>query len=350
MLQDTMPPQFGYPLPLRDNGYIRFAADNPVARALLREAIYEVYPSEQMPPSLRYEDEFQLLRLLSTLQRRFVPEQAECIHCRISRQEEDESEWTPLGSLFGEVGGRGVSETILHKLFTTHMQPIVAGDGRTIGYEFLLRPLPELPPFRPAGLFEAARRTGQHGFLDRAARKTAIRMGASHLSDGTKRFINFLPSSLHEPDTCLRGTFEEIRNSGTSPEDYVFEVMETERLDDPSIGRVFDVARTNGVRLALDDVGTGYATLDTVDRLRPDYVKMDRKWVSGCDTDAGKQKYIEGLLRRAAKFGGTVLAEGVERAEEWDYLRRTGVPLFQGYLFGRAAPVPSYPTRGVSSV
>lgn len=330
-----------YPLPIRDNGYVTFAADNAGARALLREAIHEVSSSEDMPLSFRYEDERQLLRLLSALQRRLPAEETKRIQFQIAENPNSETGWMPLPSIFGVVGGRGVAETILHRLFTTHMQPIVQSGGSIEGYEFLLRPLPEMTPFRPANLFEAARKIGQHAFLDRAARRSAIRLGASHLPTGTKRFINFLPSSLHQPDTCLQGTFDLIRETETRAQDCVFEVMETERLDDPSLGRVFDVARSQGVRLALDDVGSGFATLDIVDRLKPDYVKMDRRWVSGCDADKAKQRYIDGLLNRVSKFRGIVLAEGVEREEEWSYLRRVGIPLFQGFLFGRASPVPA---------
>ncbi|WP_027085656.1 EAL domain-containing protein [Cohnella panacarvi] len=330
-----------YPLPLKDNGYVEFAADNAGARALLRDVIHEVSPSENMPLSLHYDEEGQLLRLISTLQRRLPPDETRRIRFRISDGPDMKPDWKPLPELFGEVGGRSVAETILHRLFTTYMQPIVQSGGRIEGYEFLLRPLPELAPFQPANLFETARRIGHHAFLDRAARRSAIRLGASHLPAGTKRFINFLPSSLHQPDECLQGTFDCIRESGTYAQDYVFEVMETERLDDPALGRVFDIARSQGVRLALDDVGMGFATLSTVDRLKPDYVKMDRRWVSGCDTDEAKKRYIGDLVNRAAKFGGTVLAEGVEREEEWSYLRQVGIPLFQGFLFGRASPGPA---------
>ncbi len=330
-----------YPLPLKDNGYVEFAADNAGARALLRDAIHEVSPSENMPLSLRYDEEGQLLRLISTLQRRLPPEETKRIRFQFADDPDSKPEWKPLPELFGEVGGRSVAETILHRLFTTYMQPIVQSGGRIEGYEFLLRPLPELAPFQPANLFETARRIGHHAFLDRAARRSAIRLGASHLPPGTKRFINFLPSSLHQPDQCLQGTFDCIRESGTNTEDYVFEVMETERLDDPALGRVFDVARSQGARLALDDVGSGFATLHTVDRLKPDYVKMDRRWVSDCHADEAKKRYIDDLLNRVSRFGGTVLAEGVEKDEEWSYLRQIGIPLFQGFLFGRASPVPA---------
>lgn len=354
-------------VPLMESGSIEFAADTSGARLLLRDAIRNVAGSaapDELPLEMAYDNHRLLLELLSALQSKLSRADSERIVCRIVYDSEPAGAeaipaadpaaspegwngqaaagWFRLSELFGEVGGRSVADYILHHLFTTYLQPIVLPGGKTMGYEFLLRPLPELMPFRPAVLFEEARKIGMHSFLDRAARHSAIRMSASHLQDGVKRFINFLPSSLHCPTSCIRETFAMMRETGTSPEDYVFEVMETEPLDTPELQRVFDIYRQEGVLLALDDVGSGagYTDLSVVDRLQPDYVKMDRRWVNGCDRDPAKQRYIEALLDRAARFNGIVLAEGVERKEEWEYLRRAGVPLFQGFLFGRAAPVP----------
>lgn len=338
--------------PLRDSGFVEFAADNLGSSTLLREAMYDNSESEDLPLGIGYDNQQQLLQLMSRLQKQLSKSDAQSVKCRISYENKVEQSpengadlinqaWIPLSELFEEVNGRSVSDYILHRTFTTHLQPIVQPSGNIIGYEFLLRPLPEQMPFKPAELFEKARRIGQHAFLDRAARHSAIRLSASHLKSGIKRFINFLPSSLHCPKTCLKGTFEMMKETGTDPRDYVFEVIESEPLDDPALLKVFDVYRQEGVLLALDDVGAGFATLNVIDRLQPDYVKIDRKWISGCDGDLGKQRYINKILDRVSRFHGVVLAEGVERLEEWDYLRRAGVPLFQGYLFGRASPVPS---------
>jgi len=346
-------------IPLRDAGLVEFASDDQSARSVLQDAIAGFVQSgaDNPPLALHYDNEQQLLQLMSKLQRQLSTQASPSIQCRISYQKDrsdeqsvdgenieestDEDGWFPISRLFGEVGGRSVSDYILYHLFTTYLQPVVQPSGNIAGYELLLRPLPEQMPFRPAELFETAKRIGQHSFLDRAARYLAIRLSASHLQPGIKRFINFLPSSLHCPNTCLRGTFEMMKETNTDPGDYVFEVMETEPLDDPRLSQVFDVYRQEGMRLALDDVGKGFASLDIVDRLQPDYVKMDRRWVSQCDNDSEKQRYIHDLLERAARFHGVVLAEGVERQEEWDFLKQAGVPLFQGYLFGRAKPVPS---------
>ncbi|MFC5468602.1 EAL domain-containing protein [Cohnella suwonensis] len=356
-----------FPSPLRNAGLVEFASDDPVMRRRLGDAVAETDGVAASPLAAKYDAPQQLLRLLGHLQRKLSSRDAESIRCRIdyghdndsaaddddARDESDGPErtdgWFPLAALFGQVGGISVSDYILHRIYTPYLQPIVRSDRVPMGYEFLLRPLPEQAPFRPAELFETARRTGHHAFLDRAARHSAIRMGASHLPPGTKRFVNFLPSSLLRPATCLRDTFDLMKETGTAPEDCVFEVMETEPLDDNKLDRVFDAYREQKVNLALDDVGSGFATLGAVDRLKPDYVKMDRKWVSGCDADPAKQKYVDSLLDRASRFGGSVLAEGVEREEEWDYLRHAGVPLFQGYLFGRAMPVPSKATSNAVS-
>jgi EAL domain-containing protein (putative c-di-GMP-specific phosphodiesterase class I) len=347
--------------PLRDYGLVEFAADDPATLETLYEAINECTSSQNKEPSLalRYDDQQLLLKLMSKLQRKIETPDAQKVQCRITYDSDDSDTeeaiidndkdgWIALSELFGEVGGRSVSDYILYRLFTTYLQPIVQPSGNIVGYEFLLRPLPEQPPFRPAELFRTARRIGQHAYLDRAARHSAIRLGASHLPSGMKRFVNFLPSSLHQPAACLKGTFDTIKESGTDPRDYVFEVMESEPLDDPRLKSVFDAYRNEGVNLALDDVGAGFATLDIVDRLQPDYVKMDRRWVSHCDADPEKQRYIDRLLERVSRFHGVVLAEGVERQEEWDYLRNAGVPLFQGYLFGRAMPVPTEAAVGVN--
>ncbi|MFC5704406.1 EAL domain-containing protein [Cohnella faecalis] len=345
--------------PLRDSGLVEFAAEDMDAYPILHDTVRE-FAGENTPADqtiYRYASYRELLGLLSRLQNRMRAEEANAIRCRFKQtdgkpggsssassaegsSESFSSEWEWLSGLFGSVGGRSVSDYILHRHFTTYLQPVVQPDGTIAGYECLLRPLPEQQPFRPAELFETARSIGQHSFLDREAREAAVNFSASHLPQGMKRFINFLPSSLISPDRCLNGTFETIRSSGTDPRDLVFEVVETERLDHPELSRIFNLCREQGVLLALDDVGDGYATLETVERLKPDYVKMDRQWVSGCDRDPVKQAYIKKLLDRASRYHGVVLAEGVEREEEWRYLREAGVPLYQGYLFGKAAPVP----------
>jgi len=337
--------------PIRDRGTVELASEDLGAHALLGDLLGDSgeRPAGE-PYTLQYRDRDQLLNLLGSLQRRLSEEQAGRTRCRISYEDEDapgdgadegHTAWMPIPRLAARVGEFPLSDYILHRAFTSYVQPIVYADGHRFGFELLLRPLPELPPFRPAELFRIAREAGLHSFLDREARRCAVRLGAIHFPRGIKRFINFLPSSIYRPISCLQHTFEAIRESGTDPDDCVFEVVETERMDDvPHLLRVFETYRKEGIRLALDDLGEGFATDGLMERLEPDYVKIDRKWVSGCHRDSEKQRHIADVLNRAARFRGTVLAEGVEREEEWRWLRGAGVSLLQGYLFGRPAPVP----------
>jgi len=332
------------PLALRDTGIVEFSSDDAVMYDRLRDAMKgmengERQGSGRQPVAIHYDDGKRLLMLLYRLQTELSPEEADRVRVAL-RYDQTNPLTVQLSNLFATVSGHAVAEYILHHYFTTYLQPIVQPGGKIIGYECLLRPLPEQPPFRPAELFAKARSIGQHTFLDQEARQDAIRISAAHLAPGIKRFVNFLPSSLYCADTCLRGTFEAIKETRTNPADVVFEVAESEPLNLPEMADIFAYYRERGVHMAVDDVGSGHATIEVLKRLKPDYVKLDRKWVSYCDQDQNKQRHIADVLEQAAQFHGIVLAEGVEREEEWHYLRRAGVPLLQGYLFGKAMPVP----------
>ena len=312
-----------WPPPLRDEGIVEFAADDG-----------------WVSPSFKYKDYRSLLRLIHLLQKKVNEREASKIYFRIAEQDGSPQPWKPLSCLFETLDGRGVTEYLLHRCFTVFLQPIVQATGQVMGYECLLRPLPEQSPFRPAELFEKARKIGIHSFLDREARHAAIRICSCHLPKGIKRFINFLPSSLHDTDDSLKRTFDLIEECGTDPEDLVFEIAETEPLDDPKLEEIIRKYRQRGIRIAADDAGSGYATAEMLEKLRPDYVKVDRKRISHCESDEEKQRYLDDLMERVSRFHGVVVAEGVEREEEFRYLRQIGVPLFQGYLFGRPMPVP----------
>ncbi|CAI6080290.1 EAL domain-containing protein [Cohnella sp. JJ-181] len=332
--------------PLRDSGYVEFQVERDSdAAQMLAELLGPRGENGQW--SIRYDNYQQLLQMLNAVDRKLTDNQKESLWCRIAYEKQPASEaeesdgWVRATRLLTGFGPHRVVDYIANRRFSSHMQPIVQLSGAPIGYELLLRPLPEQPPFRPSELFAAAREAGLHSFLDREARSSAIRVASRQLPAGVKKFINFLPSSIYSPEECLQQTFERIIMSGMDPADFVFEVVETERLDDVKhLNKVFSTYRNMGIRLAMDDLGDEFATVEVMEQLKPDYVKLDRKWISGCDADADKQRRIEDVLERASRFHGVVLAEGVEREEEWRYLRQAGVPLMQGYLFGRPAPVP----------
>lgn len=250
--------------------------------------------------------------------------------------------WTTLHEFEERMKNYDVVNIILEKQFTSFMQPIVDSSENIVAYEFLLRSSENGIPFKPYELFEAARTTGLHSFLDREARISAIETSAVWLPKGVKRFVNFLPSSIYNADFCLSHTFHTIERLSLDPMDFVFEVVETERVDDVRhLQSIFEVYRRNGISVAIDDVGAGYSTLEQMIRLKPDYVKIDRSLIDRCDENTAQQKQLLNITDIAHSFGAKVLAEGIERREEFQYCRDIGMELAQGYLFGKPADRPS---------
>ncbi|EHS59531.1 EAL domain-containing protein [Paenibacillus kribbensis] len=250
-------------------------------------------------------------------------------------------DWLLFSQLQARIQHADMMSIIRDKSFSSHMQPIVDHNLNIIGFEFLLRPSHSERPFQPFRLFEIAREAGLHAHLDRLARISAIEKSAACLPAGIKRFINFLPSTIYNPAYCLNHTFETIDRLSMNTEDFVFEVVETEEIDDLNVlHQIFEQYRTRGVSVALDDVGAGYSTTELMNCLQPDYVKIDRSLIDGCHRNSDQQRQVTGIVESASRFGGKVLAEGVERMEDFEFCREAGVSLAQGYLFGKPEPRP----------
>lgn len=249
--------------------------------------------------------------------------------------------WIPLRQFEERLKHFDVVQIITEQQFTSFMQPIVDRSGGIFAYEFLLRPQEGGTSFQPYQLFETARETGLHSFLDRSARISAIETSAMWLPNGIKRFVNFLPSSIYNPDYCLTHTFQAINRLNLDPADFVFEVVETEKVDNAQhLQSIFEVYRRNGISVAMDDVGSGYSTLEQMVLLKPDYVKIDRSLIDRCDESGEKQQKLRLITETAKGFGAYVLAEGIERPEEFQFAREIGMDLAQGYLFGKPSPQP----------
>ncbi|RHB49438.1 EAL domain-containing protein [Exiguobacterium sp. AM39-5BH] len=239
--------------------------------------------------------------------------------------------------LLEQIANRETIELIQHGDFESHLQPIVHLDtGERFGYEALLRSRNNISP---GELFRAANRFGLHSKLDQRARAEAIKATHHAIAPHEKTFINFLPSTIYNPDYCLQHTFEIIDRYGLSPDRFIFEVVETEKVQDVAhLQHVFSTYKKRGMKVALDDVGAGFSTIDMLKRLEPDYVKIDRSYVSFCDQDAEKRAFLKNVRQLTKSMGITILAEGIERAEEVDVCRELGFDLAQGYYFGKPSP------------
>lgn len=226
--------------------------------------------------------------------------------------------------------------------FTHWFQPIVNVASRTlVGHECLIRlEKPDQPGlfFNGQEIIDAAVTRGDLHVFDSYSRRTAIRNAALQQRRTSRIFINFTPSSIYDPGFCMGSTLQAMEQTTLKPSDIVFEVVESERVRDPRhLRKIADYYRERGFSLALDDVGTGANSLQTLADMQPDFIKLDKSLTWNYQSEIGR-KTIRKLAELGADTGIQVIAEGVETAEMSEVLRDCGVSLMQGYFFGRPAP------------
>lgn len=210
-------------------------------------------------------------------------------------------------------------------------QPIVSWSQRRVfGYEALLRTTePTLP--NPGAVLEAARRLGRLVELGRAIRE---RTASVPLPDGAALFVNLLPADLND------GELYQPRSSlARMAKRVVLEITERTTLEEVKDlpGRVAELRRL-GFRIAIDDLGAGYAGLGTFSQLEPEVVKLDMSLVRDVHVLPVKQRIIRSMRELCSELGIMVVMEGIETALERDALLALGSDLLQGYLFARPGP------------
>lgn len=251
----------------------------------------------------------------------------------------DQTDWRPLSQVLEVVAMQWVDEVIKGEQLKSHYQPIVTADLEIYAYELLARFYhADGSMIYPNEIFAAAKARGRLYALDRTCRLTAVR----HAKNITqKAFINFIPTSIYSPEFCLRSTIHLANKLGIDPYRLIFEVVESEKVEDMDhLKNILDYYHSKGFEYALDDVGEGYNTVEVLSFLRPNYMKLDIKYVQGVSTDVEKQKVAEDFLEKSLAVGSVPLAEGIEEIEDFEWLKDKGYELFQGYLFGKPAATP----------
>ena len=255
----------------------------------------------------------------------------------------------PLSMLVAQVQGAWFAETLREGRLTSHFQPIVHASRRAevFAHECLLRGVDaDGGLIAPGRMYEAARDADMLFALDRAARLTAIREAAAHgLGDaGTHLFINFNPTSIYDPVFCLQSTVAAIAGTSLRSERIVFEIVESDRIEDIGhLQRIITFYRSAGFKIALDDLGSGYGSLNLLGELRPDFVKLDMQLIRGVDCDPFKAGIVAKLLEMARDLGVETVAEGIESEGEWEWVREHGADYAQGYWFARPGSPPPTP-------
>jgi EAL domain-containing protein (putative c-di-GMP-specific phosphodiesterase class I)/GGDEF domain-containing protein len=206
--------------------------------------------------------------------------------------------------------------------------PIVYADTEEIfGYEALARGV--MRSLRsPEVMFEVAEEADLIWELSRLCRARALEGLDSRLQPGESLFINVDPHDFTDP---LFGE-KEVEH----PERVVLEITERTAIKDyPKFRERLLVLRKLGYRFAVDDAGSGYAGLGSIANLEPDFIKLDISLINAIDTNFIKQNLVETMVKFANDHGAMVIAEGVERAEEFMAVRNLGVHLVQGFFLHR---------------
>jgi EAL domain-containing protein (putative c-di-GMP-specific phosphodiesterase class I) len=215
-------------------------------------------------------------------------------------------------------------------------QPIVRWPEREIyAYEALMRT--REPGFKgPQDVLDAAERLGRVYDVGRAMRRH-IAAAAISLRPGALLFVNLHPRDLADEDL-----YDPAAPLTPFAPRVVLEITERASLD--GLGDVparMRRLRSLGFRVAVDDLGAGYAGLTSVLQLEPEVVKLDMSLVRGIDADSSRQQVVRSLVQLCLDLGMRVVAEGVETASERDMLASIGCELLQGYWF--AKPGPAWP-------
>jgi diguanylate cyclase (GGDEF)-like protein len=221
-----------------------------------------------------------------------------------------------------------------------HMQPIVdLTTGQVVGREALLRwEHPERGLLPPAWFLPVAEESGLidpvgRWVLEEAARIAVATPGLGYVA------VNVSPSQVRRAN--LLGDVEDsLKSSGLHPSGLVIELTESVMLGSASAGRrqLHQLERL-GVRLMVDDFGTGFSALSHLRDLPVAGIKIDRTFTAGLGRDRQCDRIVEALTGLARGLGVDIVAEGVETTQQRDVLAGFGCAHAQGYLFGRPEPV-----------
>ncbi|HCJ6522967.1 TPA: diguanylate phosphodiesterase [Enterobacter cloacae] len=251
-------------------------------------------------------------------------------HAGNSRAPADAAKWTLSREKapFGEAVG-----LIADQICQFALQPIVEpSEGKISSLEALIRsndggsPEHFFKTLDQDKIYEVDLQTKKYAFA--LAEKLGI---GSH-----KIAVNLLPMSLVNVPGAVEFLVDQISLHGLQPEQVVIEVTENEMISGfNKFNSAIKRLRGDGIGLAIDDFGSGYAGLSLLTRFQPDKIKIDREIVSNIHLSGAKQAIVRSIVSCCTDLEITLVAEGIEKLEEWCWLESAGIRRFQGFLFAR---------------
>ncbi len=251
---------------------------------------------------------------------------------RLARAKREAMTW--LGTQTGEASDRAglesAFERTLDSLWVAYQPIMRAADRSLFGYEALLRSEDRTLP-HPGAILDAATRLGRLPELAAAIHRRVVDDLAGADPSWTI-FVNLHPDDLRDPAIIGPDAhpFEGVAQR------LVLEVTERAAIDSiPDLRTCITRLRDHGHRIAIDDLGAGYAGLSSFLLLQPDVVKLDMSLTHGVDHDDVRRKLVRSMTGLCHEIGLEVVAEGVETEAERDCLVELGCDLLQGFLIAR---------------
>ena len=172
--------------------------------------------------------------------------------------------------------------------------------------------------------------------MERVCREKIL-LAAKDLAPEQVLFLNLNPRLISDPRS-QEGNLFKSRQIGVG--EMVLEITERTAIKDfDSFRKALERLKLLGLRVAIDDTGSGYSSLQAIAELKPEFLKLDMSIVRDIDKDEVKQGLVETILHLSRKMGGLAIGEGIERVEEYRTLADLGVEYGQGYLFARPGKI-----------
>jgi EAL domain-containing protein (putative c-di-GMP-specific phosphodiesterase class I) len=233
-------------------------------------------------------------------------------------------------------------EFLSHGQMKPHFQPIIdLATGRAYGREALMRGKLGAVELRGGELLAAAEAHDALFSFDYRARAAALEVGLPILPEGEILFVNLDPRASLDVESSLRTTWPIVGRLGADPSRICLEIIKPERNPDRDLLHdMVDAHRKRGAMVALDDLSGGPDSLACLELLRPDVAKIDTALTAGIQHSPARRALVAAVVACAHEMGAKVVAEGVERVDEFKAMAELGVDLGQGFYFGQPTEKP----------
>ena len=213
-------------------------------------------------------------------------------------------------------------------------QPIVkVKEGKVFGYEALARtPTLSVSDYLAFGK--------SFSFVERVCKFYAVKFAKERLKGDFYLFLNLSPSSLAKPYREVERVLSILEIHDFPASRVVLEITESEKLDAEKGEEFVKALKSCGIKVALDDFGKGHSNLFYLVKLKPDFVKLDLELIRDVHEDKSKQNVVKKVVELCKEEGIWVVAEGVEKKEEFYFLLEVGVDYAQGFLIGNPEELP----------